>query len=176
MCGQVCGRVQCLHSGVVCEQIAAHPSYCARARHGHGVSAVRGAQGNRRAQRRAGAACGDGASASLPARAGEGARQSAACKHARAREPQAGRAVGQPCSLVPLDGRAFDPHKRQGDLGVPLLGRLEDEVVQRLAAAEGRGVGVSAMAEAEAEAGGGSHLGVLAVVGVGLCATRADGR
>ena len=85
-------------------------------------------------------------------RAEAGARRSAACKHARARELQAGRAVGQPCSLVPLDGRALDAHKRQGDLGVPLLGRLEDEVVQRLAAAEGRGVGVSAMAEAEAEA------------------------
>lgn len=53
---------------------------------------------------------------------------------------------------------ALDAHKRQGDLGVPLLGRLEDEVVQRLAAAEGRGVGVSAMvqAEAEAEAGAGA--------------------
>lgn len=36
-------------------------------------------------------------------------------------------------SLVPLDGRADDLDKRQGDLGVPLLRRLENEVVQRLA-------------------------------------------
>ena len=36
-------------------------------------------------------------------------------------------------SLVPLHRRAHDLHKRQGDLRVPLLGRLEDEVVQGLA-------------------------------------------
>lgn len=35
--------------------------------------------------------------------------------------------------LVPLDGRADNLDKRQGDLGVPLLWRLEDEVVERLA-------------------------------------------
>ena len=36
-------------------------------------------------------------------------------------------------NLVPLHRRAHDLHKRQGDLRVPLLGRLEDEVVQGLA-------------------------------------------
>ena len=35
--------------------------------------------------------------------------------------------------LVPLDGGAHDLDKGQGDLGVPLLGRLEDEVVEGLA-------------------------------------------
>ena len=36
-------------------------------------------------------------------------------------------------SLVPLDGRAYNLDERQGNLGVPLLRRLEDEVVERLA-------------------------------------------
>ena len=36
-------------------------------------------------------------------------------------------------SLVPLDGRADNLDERQGNLGVPLLRRLEDEVVERLA-------------------------------------------
>ena len=35
--------------------------------------------------------------------------------------------------LVPFHGRADDLDKGQGDLGVPLLRRLEDEVVERLA-------------------------------------------
>lgn len=35
-------------------------------------------------------------------------------------------------NLVPFDRRADDLDKREGDLGVPLLGGLEDEVVQRL--------------------------------------------
>ena len=34
--------------------------------------------------------------------------------------------------LVPLDGGALDADKRQGDAGLPVLGGLEDEVVERL--------------------------------------------
>jgi len=35
--------------------------------------------------------------------------------------------------LVPLDGRADDADKREGDARLPVLWRLEDEVVERLA-------------------------------------------
>ena len=35
--------------------------------------------------------------------------------------------------LIPLDGGANDADKGEGDAGLPVLGRLEDEVVQRLA-------------------------------------------
>ena len=35
-------------------------------------------------------------------------------------------------NLVPLDGRADDQDEGQGDLGVPLLGGLEDQIVERL--------------------------------------------
>ena len=35
--------------------------------------------------------------------------------------------------LVPLDGGADDAHKGQRHAGLPVLGRLEDEVVERFA-------------------------------------------
>ena len=35
--------------------------------------------------------------------------------------------------LIPLDGGANDADKGEGDAGLPVLGRLEDEVVQRFA-------------------------------------------
>ena len=34
--------------------------------------------------------------------------------------------------LIPLDGGAVDADKRKGDGGLPVLGRLEDQVVERL--------------------------------------------
>ena len=75
------------------------------------------------------------------AHAAEGARRSGACAGAQwvmsVREQSRQTVefvVGMKrCVLVPLDCRALDADERERDARLPVLRRLEDEVVERLA-------------------------------------------